>query len=232
MTIFVPTLCGQYVMVWRTQEAEQQNTACQDFIRRLKQICASADTNLEAHEISWHVAVRRMIQVAEAFGGRSVPFLVDHFIGPYVAVRFKLTNIEQSSMMLLELCKLIYRECIKVGGTQEGLLLDELSTALIPLRGEVDEEWPPFKRLIQIHSVLDSQAVNLHTHGLAKFGKPDLNKVCPKGVDIALATDRLTSLAEQYVHLSSNLSPLPSIMTKKGMSSSSSRIRKEYFYAR
>lgn len=232
MTIFVPTLCGQYVMVWRTQEAERQNTACQDFIHRLKQICVSANTNLEAHEIDWHVAVRRMIHVAEGFSGRSVPILVDHFIGSYVAVEFELTTIEQSSMVLLKLCKLIYRECIKVGGVQEGLLLDKLSTALIPLRDEVDEEWPLFKRLIQIHSVLDSQAVNLHTHGLAKFGKPDLSIVCPKGVDIAHATDHLTSLAEQYVHLRSNLSPLPSITTKKGMNASNSRIRKEYFYAR
>ena len=197
MTTSNPIVRGQYVMIWRAQKNPRRDDMKSTLIRHIQQTCLTGKTRLETHAIEWPAALNRMVRVAEAFSGRPVQLSTEEPIGPYNALAFKLMSTNESSTDLLELCRHVYRECAAITGQIDGLLLDELSTGLIPLRCGHPPDWPPFDRLIQIHPVQDAKALNLHTHGLVKFARPDIEVMCPIDTDIALVANRLVALAQK-----------------------------------
>lgn len=99
--------------------------------------------------------------------------------------------------------------CDRLIGGHQGFLVDNVSTACMSFdrRRSLVESRPAFERWIQVHAIAENGARSAHTHGLARFARPDLECSVAPGAPLGVFSNFLTGLAQTIVE--SALQPAP-----------------------
>lgn len=194
------SLRGDYLVVWQCIDQSDQGDACDMLLHQVGSICATLKARFSAVPVEWQTALYYLAHIIEGFSGKPVRIPFEQIVQPYMAISFGIFSTNDSATELLTLCREFYSACAEIVGIKEGFLLDGLSTGIIALKSDFDENWLNFERLIQIHSVRDGENLNLHTHGLVKFARPELELNCPLGTDVEQSAHQLLIAAYHSIN--------------------------------